>query len=185
MPRYWIAGLALVGLAAGAARAADAAFDARRPADVAAVITTHGASGAMTTKDGETFFAGQAGQLNFSVHFQDCNDGKTLCNTVMMSEWWDTKAVTLDQINQWNRWTVYCPGYIDSDGNPEVWSFGAVSAKTDPDDLATDVNQWMGCLSDFDRFVANPDEFLKKVNASPAPDTSTSPPPPPPGGHAS
>jgi hypothetical protein len=153
--------LALAASLAGAAQAAPA-FDARRAADVAALITAHGASGSLKkSDDGKTYFDGQAGSILFDAHFQTCDTPRTLCKTLLLSGAWDSKKVTVDQINRWNRWTLYCPAYIDGDGSPNLWYSIAVSASTPEADLAGEIGTWMDCLHDFDGFVSAPEAFLK------------------------
>src|SRR5665213_3467069 len=63
-------------------------------------------------------------------------------------------AGTADQMNLWNNWAVYCPGFVDGDHLPQVWSFLAVSARTQPADLMANMAKWKGCLTDFGKFVA-------------------------------
>lgn len=161
------AALALAGLA----RADD--FDARRAKDTAGVVTSNGASGEVKAgEDGKPTISAQAARIYFDVYFDDCDTTKTLCNTVIFSGSWDTTKVSTDQINRWNRWTLFCPGYLDTRGKPEIWYGIAVSQHTAKDDVATDVDRWMGCLQDFDDFVGDPEAFLKRdapdANAPPA-----------------
>ena len=147
-------------VAAGAAHAD--AFDARRPADVAALITSHGSSGALKKgDDGKAYFEGQVGNIYFDAHFQTCNDARTLCKTMLLGGSWTSKKLTVDQINRWNRWTLYCPAYLDSDNSPNLWYSIAVSGNTADADLADDLSTWMDCLHDFDSFVGDPETFLK------------------------
>ena len=161
MPAGLALALTLAGTFASAARAAPA-FDARRAADVAALITTHGASGALKkSDDGKTYFDGQVGNILFDAHFQACDKPRTLCKTMLLSGSWDSKKITIDQINRWNRWTLYCPAYIDGDGSPNLWYSIAVSANTAQADLADELGTWMDCLHDFDGFVSSPEAFLK------------------------
>ena len=156
---------ACLGLAlaiAGAAGAAQA-FDARKAADVAGVITANGASGSLKTdKDGKVYFDGQAGQLYFNVNFQDCNTGRTQCGTAVFTGSWNSKSITAEQINRWNRWTLFCPAYLETSGSPDVWYSVAVSEHTDASDITGAINTWEGCLKDFDSFVGGPDDFLKR-----------------------
>lgn len=163
---------AALGLAAacaftGLARADD--FDARRARDLAAVVTSNGASGDLKQgEDGKPTLSAQAARIYFDVYFDDCDATKQLCNTVIFSGSWDTTKVTVDQVNRWNSWTLFCPSYLDARGKPNIWYGVAVSQHTARDDVASDVERWMGCLQDFDEFVADPDGFLKR-NASEAP----------------
>jgi hypothetical protein len=160
MIRYWTAGLAMALTAASATHAAS--FDARRAADIAALITTHGASGALKKGDDEkVYFAGQVGNAFFEAHFQNCDKLRTYCATMLLSGSWDSKKITIDQINRWNRWTLYCPAYIDTDGSPTVWYSLAVSGSSTEADVSGDLSTWMDCLHDFDGFVSTPEEFLK------------------------
>jgi hypothetical protein len=163
MRRYWMAGLALVLSTVGAASAAHAAsFDARRSADIAAFVTSHGASGALKkADDGKLYFDGKAGNTFFDVHFQTCDDARTYCKTMLLGASWDSKKLTVDQINGWNRWTLFCPAYLDKDNAPNIWYSIAVTSNTNEDDLATPLSTWMDCLHDFDSFVDGPEDFLK------------------------
>jgi len=168
------AALAVGASLAGSARGDD--FDARRAKDVAAVITANGASGDLRPGgDGKPTLSAQAARVYFDVNFDDCDATKALCNTVIFTGSWDTTKVTVDLINRWNRWTLFCPGYLDTRGDPEIWYGVAVSQHTAKDDLASDVDRWMGCLQDFNEFVAAPEDFLKR-NAS----EGAAPPPPSP-----
>ena len=155
-----MAGLALALTTATAAHAAD--FDARRAADIASIITSHGASGALKKgDDGKAYFNGQVGNVYFDAHFQSCDDARTYCKTVLLGGVWDSKKITVDQINRWNRWTLYCPAYIDADGSPDLWYSIAVSSSTTEADFSDELSTWMDCLHDFDGFVGAPDDFIK------------------------
>jgi hypothetical protein len=165
-PIILAAGLALA--TASLARAAD--FDARSPKDVLGVVTTNGASGELSLgKDGKPGIKGQAGRIFFDVYFDDCDAAKALCNTVIFTGSWDSKKITPDEINRWNRWTLFCPAYLEADGSPDMWYSVAVSAHAAGQDLADDVERWMNCLQDFDDFVGAPEEFLKRNEPAPAP----------------
>lgn len=165
-------------MAGGIARADD--FDARRAKDIAAVVTSNGASGDLKPgADGKPTLSAQAARVYFDVYFDDCDATKTLCNTVIFSGAWDTTKVSVDQINRWNRWTLFCPAYLDARGEPETWYGIAVSQRTGKDDVEGAVDRWMGCLQDFDEFVAGPDDFLKR-NASEAAGATTATPAPSP-----
>ena len=158
--RRWIAGLALALTTAGAAHAAS--FDARRAADISAFVTSHGASGALKkADDGKLYFDGQVGNTFFDVHFQTCDDARTYCKTMLLGASWDSKKLSVDQINGWNRWTLFCPAYLDKDGAPNIWYAIAVTGNTSEDDLTGPISTWMDCLHDFDSFVDGPDDFLK------------------------
>ena len=157
---FWV-GLAAAATLAGLARADD--FDARRAKDIATVVTTNGASGELTVgADGKPTINAQAARIFFDVDFDDCDTAKALCNSMIFSGAWDTGKVTIDQLNRWNRWTLFCPAYLDAKGQPDMWDAIPVSQSTSKDEVANDVARWMGCLQDFDEFVAAPEDFLKR-----------------------
>ena len=158
-------GAALAALAfATSATAAD--FDARKPKDVLAVVTSNGASGQLKVgTDGKPYIDAKAGKVFFDVDFYDCDDAKALCTTLNFYGSWTSKAITLDQINRWNRWTLWCPAYLNKDGAPNVWSVAAVTKGLSREDFTGDVDTWMDCLRDFDDFVAHPEEVLRQKEA--------------------
>jgi hypothetical protein len=165
--RHLIASLALAATSVGAAHAAS--FDARRADDIAAVITSHGASGTLKKdSDDKVYFAGQAGQTFFEAHFQNCDKPRAYCTTMLLAGSWDSKKISVDQINRWNRWTLYCPAYIDGDGSPNLWYTIAVSSNTAATDVTGSLDTWMDCLKDFGGFVDDPEAFLKHVNGDPS-----------------
>lgn len=159
--------VALTLAASPSAGAAD--FDARSAKDVLGVVTSNGASGDLEAgKDGKPSIKGQAGRIYFDVYFDDCDAAKALCNTIIFTGSWDSKKITADQINRWNRWTLFCPAYLEADGAPDMWYSVAVSSRFGKQDVADDVERWMNCLQDFDDFVGGPEDFLKR-NESPEP----------------
>ncbi|HEX7761926.1 MAG TPA: hypothetical protein VF459_20630 [Caulobacteraceae bacterium] len=157
--------LAVLGIV-GSLPAAAADFDARRPGDVLSVVTTNGASGALkTAKDGKPYIDAKAGKIFFDIDFYDCDDAKALCATQNFYASWTSKDVTVAQMNRWNQWTLWCPGYLDKDGAPNMWSNAPVYARETREDVVGTVDQWLGCLRDFDEFVANPEDVLKRKEA--------------------
>jgi hypothetical protein len=149
-----------------AAPALAADFDARRPKDVLSVVTTNGASGVLKTgTDGKPFVEAKAAKVFFDVDFYDCDDAKASCATQNFNASWTTKGVTAEQINRWNRWTLWCPGYLDKDGEPNLWTSVPVFEHESREDQAAVVDTWLGCLRDFDDFVASPEEVLKRKEA--------------------
>jgi len=141
------------------------AFDARDPGDVLSVLNSNGASGTIKTDDkGNPWIDAKAGKLGFEVDFSHCDGGKTNCKTVLYAMGFDMTSVTLDQVNGWNRWTVLCPSYLTTENHPRAW-FGIKPSPNDsPTDVKTQLNAWLDCMSDFDKFTDNPDAFLKALS---------------------
>jgi len=156
----------VIGAAALASPALAADYDARKPNDVLGVVTTNGASGSLKlAKDGKPYIEARAGKIYFNVDFYDCDDAKASCATQNFNAYWTTKGVTTDQMNRWNRWTLWCPGYLDKDGQPNMWMSVSVFAKQTRDDQVEVVNTWLDCLRDFDSFAASPEEVLRQKEA--------------------
>lgn len=170
MSRTLISGLAaalgvLAALPAIAASPA-AGFDARHPKDVLSVVTSNGASGELKVgKDGKPYIDGKAGKIFFDIDFYDCDAAKSLCTTQNFYASWTSKDVTVEQMNRWNRWTLWCPGYLDKDGEPNMWSSASANAHETREEMISAMDAWMDCLRDFDDFVANPDDALRRKEA--------------------
>jgi hypothetical protein len=149
--------------AMGFAAAGEAlAFDARDPADVLAVLTTNGASGDLKKDDkGAPYIEAKAGPLAFEVDFLDCNSQGTNCGSVLYATGWNMTNLSLEQINRWNRLTLMCPAYLTSEDHPHAW-YGLRPSKNETRaDVVAELNTWLDCLSDFDKFTDAPDEYLK------------------------
>jgi hypothetical protein len=146
----------------GATTADAAAFDARDPAEVLTVIAANGASGDLKKDDkGMPYIDAKAGTLSFEVDFFDCDQAGGACATAIYATGWDLTSVSLDQINRWNRWTLMCPAYLTTDNHPHAWFAVKPSANDTRADVANQLNTWLDCLSDFDKFTDAPDAFLK------------------------
>ena len=94
------------------------------------------------------------------MDFFDC-DKAVACKTVLYEVNWTTTALTPDQVNGWNRWTVFCPAYTSDATHPHSWMGVQPSASETADDVKAEQDTWMGCIDDFDRFTDAPDDFLK------------------------
>jgi hypothetical protein len=147
-------------LAANATAAA--AFDSRNPADVLSVLTSNGASGEIKKDDkGKPYIDAKAGALGFEVDFFDCNEAGAVCGTTMYATGWNLTSVSVEQMNRWNRWTLLCPGYLTKENHPHAW-FGVKPSVNDArSDVVNQMNTWLDCLSDFDKFTDAPEDFLK------------------------
>jgi hypothetical protein len=139
-----------------------AAFDQRNPADVLSVINASGATATMQKPAGKApYIEGRSGQLTFETQFYNCNEAKSLCGTVVYTANWDTKDVSLQEINGWNQWVFLCPAYLTSDGQPMLW-YGLKAFADDSREQATaSFEDWQDCLTQFHDFVGDPQAFLK------------------------
>jgi hypothetical protein len=154
-----IIGLAAAALLAGATSAA--AFDARDPGDVLSVLSSNGATGEIKKDDhGNPYISAKAGKLSFEVDFFDCNASGAACGATLYATGWNMTSVNVEQINRWNRWTLMCPAYLTKEGHPHAW-FGVRPSSNDArSDVVVQMNTWLDCLSDFDKFTDAPEAFL-------------------------
>jgi hypothetical protein len=158
--------LLVIGLSTFAAVSATgsgaSAFDSRNPSDVMAVVSTNGATGELKRDDrGKPYIDAKAGSLGFEVDFFGCNDKGADCAATLYATGWNMTTITVDQINRWNRWTLLCPAYLNAAGHPHAWFGVRPSANDARSDVIVQMNTWLDCLSDFDKFTDAPDAFLK------------------------
>jgi hypothetical protein len=138
------------------------AFDARTPADVLVLLSGNGATGELKKDDkGRPYIDAKAGTLTFEIDFYGCNANDTGCSSTLYSTGWNMTSVSVDQINRWNRWTLMCPAYLTAENHPHAWYALRPSANEASADVVAELNVWLDCLSDFDKFTDAPDEFLK------------------------
>ena len=155
-----VGALALATVGAGPA----AALDARNPDDVLSVLVTNGASGEMKVgDDGGKFIEAKTGQLSFEVEFYKCNKEQNNCETVSYQLGFDSVLVNVDQINIWNRWTLYCPTYLTKENHPHIWMSVSPTLHDTRADIAAQQDRFLGCLSDFDKFTDNPENYIQTV----------------------
>ena len=162
MKHLLVAGLAVcLATLAGASDAA-ATFDARNPADVLAVISSNGATGELKKdENGRPYIEAKTGALPFELDFYGCDANGATCSKVLYTIAWQTNAVSLDQVNRWNRLTLMCPAYLNTGNHPRAWYGVRPSASETSDDVVAELNIWLDCLSEFDKFTDAPEAYLK------------------------
>ena len=161
MKRLLMIAIAAAGVLPATASGAEP-FDARNPADVLGVLTGNGATGELKKDDqGKPYIDAKADTLGFEVDFFGCNDKGVDCGATLYATGWDMTTITVDQINRWNRWTLLCPAYLNATGHPHAWFAVRPSPNDARSDVVNQLNTWLDCLSDFDKFTDAPDAFLK------------------------
>jgi hypothetical protein len=160
MKRYGT--LAALAAAIGLATPA-AAFDARKPADVLAVLQTNGASGELKIDDkGAPWIKGLVGKLVFEINFLQCDTAKTACDMVVYQLGWDDDdLVNYEQVNRWNRNAYLCPAYLNKDNHPYAWYALRPSVNDRLEDVVAQQKEWLTCVSEFDDFTGAPDTYFK------------------------
>lgn len=138
-------------------------FDARRPADVLEVLSARGADGVVKTDDiGMPIIADK---LGFEVDFYDCDAGKTICRTVIYIDGWNTTALSLQQINAWNRMIPSCPATLTPEGHPHLTFYVVASGHDTKTDVAAQAEVWGSCLGGFESLIKDPAGFFKQHDA--------------------
>jgi hypothetical protein len=151
------AGLATLAIAPEAA-----AFDARNPSDVLTTLSGNGATGTLKKDDkGRPYIAAKAGSLTFEIDFYGCDASDAACGSTLYSTGWNLTSVSVDQMNRWNRLTLMCPGYLTAENHPHAWYGLRPSTSETSADVAAELNIWLDCLSDFDKFTDAPEDYLK------------------------
>jgi hypothetical protein len=137
--------------------------DSRSPQVVLSVLSGNGASGELKRDDqGTPWIDAKAGSLKFTVEFFGCNAPKTLCDSIVYQVGWSDVKVTIDQLNGWNRWVLFCPAYKVKDGDwPRAWYPVKGFSEDTEDHIKSEQDEWLSCLSNFDRFTDDPDGFLR------------------------
>jgi hypothetical protein len=153
------AGLAV---AAGAGAAFAAGFDIRSASSVLGAVIASGATGELTAKPGENpYILAQHGDNPFEVDFYDCNSAKTSCKTMVLQTFWETKKLTLEQVNGYNQWAVSCPSFLRDDGKPAIWLTQKATDDFTSADFARHMSVFYGCIQEYSDFVADPAGWLK------------------------
>lgn len=153
-------------LAAASLAGPAAAFSARSPTDVFQVVTTGGASGVWAKNDngkGTDYIKAKTGKVPFDVDFFRCNDARSDCGLTIYQLAFASE-VTQDQLNGWNKWTTLCPAYHTESGNVRMWMAVLAPQSATRADVAAQVDEWLGCVKNFDAFTDDPGAFLEAHN---------------------
>lgn len=96
----------------------------------------------------------------FGVVFIDCDPKGKACKAAVFSTAFERKAVSLNQLNAFNREQPVCRGVLGEDGRPNVIYSLLLTQHLVEDDLKQHIGVWQGCLSTFAEFTEDPAVFL-------------------------
>jgi hypothetical protein len=148
---------------AKAAPAKAPAFDARRPADVIAVLGAMDAKAEIVRKDqGQMFMKVTTPGGGFGAQMVGCDEAFTTCRAVALFSAFSRKGVNMAQINDYNRSQLTCRGIMTPSGEPSVMYAALLNARITRDEVREHVGVWQGCLTGFGEFIQDPIGFLSR-----------------------
>lgn len=139
------------------------AFDARRPADVIALLATLEASAEILRKaDGQVFMKVTTPGGGFGAQMVGCDEGFAACKAMALYTAFARKGVNMVQINDYNRSQLSCRGVMTPSGEPSVMYAVLLNPRLTREDLREHVAVWQGCLGGFGEFIQDPIGFLSR-----------------------
>lgn len=138
-----------------------AAFDARDPASLIAVLPTLGAKAEVARKEGDAVFLTVTSPTEaFSAQFAGCDAQGRGCQAVLFDRVGGSGAPTVAQLNAFNQTSVMCRLYQDKGGRPHVEYSTLLFPSSTRQDVLTHLNAWRGCIAEFNDFLRDPNAFL-------------------------
>ena len=139
------------------------AFDARRPADVIAVLGAMEAKAEILRKDqGQIFMKVTTPGGGFGAQMVGCDEAFTACKAIALFSAFSRKGVNLAQINDYNRSQLTCRGIMTPSGEPSVMYAALLNGRMTRDEVREHVGVWQGCLTGFGEFIQDPIGFLSR-----------------------
>ena len=136
-------------------------FDARDPSNLAALLTSLGATTQIGARDKEGVILKVAAPVgNFTVQFDGCNAQGRACAGVLFEAAAEAKTATLAEVNGFNQSSFACRIFQDKGSKPHLLYSTLVFAGTGRQEMGVHVNAWRGCLTDFGRFLKDPPGYL-------------------------
>ena len=138
-------------------------FDARRPADVIAVLGAMEAKADIVRQDqGQVFMKVTTPGGGFGAQMVGCGETFASCRAVALFSAFSRKGVNMAQINDYNRSQLTCRGIMTPSGEPSVMYAVLLNGRMTREDLREHVGVWQGCLSGFGEFIQDPIGFLSR-----------------------
>jgi len=127
------------------------AFDARRTADVIALLASLEAKAEVARQaDGQVFMNVTTPGGGFGAQMVGCDETFATCRANMV------------QINDYNRSQLTCRGIMTPSGEPSVMYAVLLNGRMTRDELREHVGVWQGCLTGFGEFIQDPVGFLSR-----------------------
>ena len=139
------------------------AFDARRPADVIALLGDMEAKAEIGRKaDGQVFMTVTTPGGGFGAQMVGCDEAFASCRAIALYSAFSRKGVNMVQINDYNRSQLTCRGIMTPSGEPSVMYAVLLNGRMTREELREHVGVWQGCLSGFGEFIQDPIGFLSR-----------------------
>ena len=149
--------------ASKAAAPKSSAFDARRPADIIALLSGMEASTEIARKvDGQVFMKATTPGGGFGAQMVGCDAGFTSCRAIAFYTAFARKGVNMVQINDYNRSQLTCRGVMAPSGEPSVMYAVLLNGRQTRDEMREHIGVWQGCLTGFGEFIQDPIGFLSR-----------------------
>jgi hypothetical protein len=139
------------------------AFDARRPADIIALLSGMEATAEIARKaDGQVFMKVTTPGGGFGAQMVGCDEAFTACKAIALYTAFARKGVNMVQINDYNRSQLTCRGVMAPSGEPSVTYAVLLNGRQTRDEMREHIGVWQGCLSGFGEFIQDPISFLSR-----------------------
>jgi len=147
--------------AAKTAPARPAAFDARDPASLIALLTTMGAKAEVVDKsDGDVKLAVTTPTFSFGVQFVDCSKSGVGCQGLAFSTSSEKQHANLAQLNAFNQTSITCRVFQDQTAKPHVVYSTILTPADTREEMRIHLGVWQGCLATFGAFLSDPNGYL-------------------------
>ncbi|WP_194952928.1 YbjN domain-containing protein [Sphingopyxis solisilvae] len=130
-------------------------INATNPATIKAIVESQGWPATIVSKAGDDpYIESNRNGLKFLVLFMNCEDGK-MCKTLQYYMGFsDTKDVTLEQLNKWNKEKRFARAYRDDVGDPVLeMDVDLDFAGIPRENVGETLNTWASLMDSFREFV--------------------------------
>lgn len=146
---------------AKAAPARAAAFDARDPASLVALLGEMGAKGELKGGEADAAYVRvTTPTYGFGAQFAGCDDRRKACKAVAFSAPATRGTATLAQLNRFNQTAIACHAYQDQAGKLYAVYDALIFARDGKDEMTQHLGAWQGCLATFGEFLDDPNAYL-------------------------
>ncbi|MGQ3099673.1 MAG: YbjN domain-containing protein [Sphingopyxis solisilvae] len=146
--------LGLLALSAAAPARAEL-INATNPATIKAIVESQGWPATIVSKAGDDpYIESNRNGLKFLVLFMNCEDGKRCKTLQYYMGFSDTKDVTLEQLNKWNKEKRFARAYRDDVGDPVLeMDVDLDFAGIPRENVGETLNTWASLMDSFREFV--------------------------------
>lgn len=140
-----------------------AAFDARRPADIVALLAAMDAKAEVARQgNGQIFMTVTTPGGGFGAQMVGCEGEVATCRAAALYTAFSRKSVNLAQINDYNRSQLTCRGIMTPTGEPSVMYAILLNERMSREEMREHIGVWQGCLTGFGEFIQDPIGFLSR-----------------------